>query len=207
MPATNPWQEVNQQLWQATPTGAAVVALSCLRQASAVFEAATVQIPSSAPFGTGSLAHVDLHASTRELLVPIMAAKPEVARYAADPETGELPEDEESNRGELLGMAAEMVMRTEPEMDEDGVREWADMCSTMISDICQHLDMLDYEDVRDAPDNDPPGPLSAGVLDLQREILALVAAPDETTMEQVSQLVETAHGPLLTAVRDAIDNE
>jgi hypothetical protein len=44
------------------------------------------------------------------------------------------------------------------------------------------------------------------VLDLQREILAVMATPDETTMEQISRLVETAHGPLLAAIRDAIDN-
>lgn len=207
MPATNPWQEVNQRLWQATSTGAAVVALSCLRQASAVFEAAAVQTPSSAPFGADSLARVDLRASISDFLAPILAAKPEVSRYAADPETGELPDDEESNRTELLGMASEMVMRTEPEMDEGAVREWTDMCCTLISDICQHLDMLSYEDVRDAPDDVPPGPLSAGALDLQQGVLALMAAPDETTMEQVSQLVETAHGPLLAAVRNAIDDE
>lgn len=207
MPAENPWQEVNQRLWQATPTGAVVVALACLRQASAVFEAAAVQTPSSAPFGTASLAEVDLRSSTSELLVPILAAKSEVARYAADPETGELPDDEESDRAELLGMAAEMVARTEPGMDEDAIREWADMCSTLISDICQHLDMLSYEDVRDAPDDVPPGPLSENILHLQRQILTLVAAPGDTTMEQVSRLAETAHGPLLAAVRDAIDNE
>lgn len=204
MPATNPWQEVNQQLGQATTNAAVVVALACLRQASAAFEAVGVQTPGSAPFDAGSLADVDLHASADDLVAPVLAAKPAVARYAADPETGELPDDEESNRAELLGMAAEMVMRTEPAMDEDSVREWADMCSTLISDICQHLDMLAYDDVRDAPDDLPPGPLSAGALDLQREILTLAAAPDETTMEQVSHLVETAHGPLLAAIRDAI---
>lgn len=207
MPATNPWQEVNQQLWQATPTGAVVVALSCLRQASAVFEAAGVQTPGSAPFTAGSLADLDLQAPASELLVPVLAAKAEVARYAADPETGELPDGEESDQAELLGMAAEMVARTEPGMDEDAVREWADMCSTLVSDICQHLDMLSYEDVRDAPDDVPPGPLTESVLRVQLQILALVAAPDDTTMEQVSQLTETAYGPLLAAVRDAIDNE
>ena len=205
MPVTNPWQEVNQQLWQATPAGAAVVALSCLRQASAVFEAAAVRTPSTAPFGANSLAEVDLQASIGELLAPVLAAQAEVTQYAPDPETGELPNDEEGNRAELLGLAAEMVMRLEPVTDDDAVREWADVCSTLISDICQHLDMLSYEDVRDAPDDVPPGPLSAGVLDLQREILALVTAPDDTTMGQVSQIVETTHGPLLAAVRDAID--
>jgi len=206
MPETNPWQDLNQQLWRASLAAAAVVALSGIRAASAAFDVAGVATPDAAPFAAGSLGTVDLRTPVADLVAPVVAAQPALAGYAADPESGEFPGEEENDRAELLGLAAEMVARAGSGLDEDALREWADVCSTLVSDFCQHLDMLAYDDPDDAPD-DIPGPLTGAVLRLQQELLTLLAAPDETTMAQVSRLVEEFREPLLAAVRDALEEE
>lgn len=199
MTAPNPFEALAEQIQQTSTTSAVISALACIRRASAVLEAASVDVENDVPFTRDSIASIAPQADPRSLLAPVIRAQAALARFAADPETGELPDDEDEDRAQLLAYVAEMVMRAEADADDEVIREWADWCSSLLLDTCQHLDTLDGAD----PDDDRahvPGPMTAGELQTQADVLSLLRDSPADVMPRISELTETERVDLLAQV-------
>lgn len=205
MTAPNPFWALREQLEQASTASAVVSALACLRRVSAVLEAAGVRVgDGGVPFGRDCVASISMPMSVAALVVPVLRVQGVLAGFAADPETGELPGGEESDRAELLGGVAEMVLRVGDGAGDGELREWAAVCSSLLLDICQHVDTVDGIDF-DADPAGVPGPVTDGELRTQAQVLAVLAEGAADAMRRVSELTEEAHAGLLAAVAPVLE--
>ena len=197
----NPFKAIAERLRQAPIRDAVICALACIRRASAVLEAANVPVEDHVPFGQDSIGSINAQAGVPSLRLAVMRAQPALAGFAADPETGEVPGDEDDDRAELLAYVAEMVLRAESDAGDEDLRDWANWCSTLLLDACQHLDTLD-----DAEPHHTAGmrlgPLTAVELNTQADILSVLWSGPADATHQVSELTETTRTRLLSAASD-----
>lgn len=200
MTAPNPFRALSEQLEQATTASAVVSALACVRRASAVLEVVGVRVgDGGVPFGRDSVALISTGGGVAALVAPVVRVRGALAEFSADPETGELPGGEESERAQFLEYVAEMVLRLDSGAGDAELREWAGWCSALLLDICQHVDTIDGID----PDGDPydvPGPVTDGELRTQAQVLAVLHRGGADALRRVSELTEVARAGLFAAL-------
>ena len=203
----DPFEALLEQLDQATPTALAASARACIHRAGAAFEATGHSSEAAAVFGADSLAGIGPQTTLEQLITPVLAAQPQLRRYAVDPETGELPDGDESHSAVMLSMASEQTFQasTEAETDREALRAWAGACSAITLDMNQHIENKDVDPYGD-PDDDP-GPLTVAELDTQAKILRLLEVGNDDAYSEMNQASQARRTELAAAITDLIEDE
>ncbi|PWK89123.1 hypothetical protein C8D88_102394 [Lentzea atacamensis] len=202
----DPYEELGAALGRASSRALVFSALGCIHRASAVLIAGGVVDGDVAPFSEGSLLEMGQLPDLEAIQAVVVSRQQGLAVLSADPETGELPE--ESDRAELLAMAAEMVLRASVNTNPASLREWADFCSSLSDDIAQHLDGMQLSSVDEynsrlpSPYEEIP-PLPAREIFAQLEIIRIVDDADADAVSRISELSTELRRELLVIASEA----
>jgi hypothetical protein len=205
----DPYEELDAALKGASDWGLTLSALGCIHRASAVLVAAGVVDESVAPFSVGSLVELGESRDISAVLRAVMSQQQILAIYAADPETGELPE--ETERADLLSMASELVLRANANVNRASIEEWSNFCTGLSGDITQQLDCMELPSVAEfdsrspSPYEDIP-PLPAWEIWTQLEILRLADVQDADALSQIAELSGALRSALLVIAAEAVNS-
>lgn len=191
----------------ASDWGLTLSALGCIHRASAVLVAAGVVGEDVALFSVDSLRELGGLRDVTAVLSAVTSQQQGLAIYAADPETGELPE--ETDRAALLAMASELVLRAGAKVDRASLREWSDFCSSLSVDIAQQLDGMELSSVAEFDVSSPSPyeeipPLPAREISTQLEILRLADSRDADALSRTADLSGELRGALAVIAAEAV---
>ncbi|WP_439661067.1 hypothetical protein ACSHWB_05865 [Lentzea sp. HUAS TT2] len=202
-----PYRGLAAALESASDWGLTLSALGCIHRASAVLVAAGVVEEDVAPFSAGSLVELGETRDVAAVLSAVRSKQQSLAVYAADPETGELPE--ETDRASLLSMASELVLRATGSGERSSLQEWSDFCSSLAVDIAQELDCMELTSVAEfdsnspAPYEDVPS-LPAQEIWTQLEILRLLDSQDADVLSRIADLSGALRSALVVIAAEAV---
>lgn len=186
MTQANPFQTLADRLHDATPTALALSARACLHRAGAAFEV-TGRLHEATPvFTPHTLTEIGIHTPLPQLLTPVLAAQPLLRHYAADPETGDLPD--KSPAALMLSMVTELTLQATPSAQHTHapLRDWSQACSDITLTMAVHIDTKDTGHFP-TPESDP-GRVASAELATQLSILHLLSIGTEDAYHEAARL-------------------